>query len=224
MDGNGRWAKERGHARTFGHQAGAETVHIIAEESARLGVKFLTLYTFSTENWNRPVDEVAALMSLLMDSIEEETFMKNNISFRIIGDTSRLPEDVLERLNRCIENTSHNTGMCLTLALSYSSKWEITNAMKQIAEKVKGGKLSVNEITDKTVDSHLATNYMPDPELLIRTGGEIRLSNYLLWQCAYSELYFCDTYWPDFKEEELCKAICDYQSRERRFGKTSEQL
>ena len=214
MDGNGRWAKERGHVRTFGHQAGAETVHIIAEESARLGVKFLTLYTFSTENWNRPADEVAALMSLLMDSIEEETFMKNNISFRIIGDTSRLPKDVLARLNKCIENTSRNTGMCLTLALSYSSKWEITDAMKQIADKVKRGELSADEITDKTIDSHLATNYMPDPELLIRTGGEIRLSNYLLWQCAYSELYFCDTYWPDFKEEELCKAICDYQGRE----------
>ena len=224
MDGNGRWAKERGHVRTFGHQAGAETVHIIAEESARLGVKFLTLYTFSTENWNRPADEVAALMSLLMDSIEEETFMKNNISFRIIGDTSRLPKDVLARLNKCIENTSRNKGMCLTLALSYSSKWEITDAMKQIADKVKRGELSADEITDKTIDSHLATNYMPDPELLIRTGGEIRLSNYLLWQCAYSELYFCDTYWPDFKEEELCKAICDYQRRERRFGKTSEQL
>ena len=224
MDGNGRWAKERGHVRTFGHQAGAETVHIIAEESARLGVKFLTLYTFSTENWNRPADEVAALMSLLIDSIEEETFMKNNISFRIIGDTSRLPKDVLARLNKCIENTSRNTGMCLTLALSYSSKWEITDAMKQIADKVKRGELSADEITDKTIDSHLATNYMPDPELLIRTGGEIRLSNYLLWQCAYSELYFCDTYWPDFKEEELCKAICDYQGRERRFGKTSEQL
>ena len=224
MDGNGRWAKERGQVRTFGHQAGAETVHIIAEESARLGVKFLTLYTFSTENWNRPADEVAALMSLLMDSIEEETFMKNNISFRIIGDTSRLPKDVLARLNKCIENTSRNTGMCLTLALSYSSKWEITDAMKQIADKVKRGELSADEITDKTIDSHLATNYMPDPELLIRTGGEIRLSNYLLWQCAYSELYFCDTYWPDFKEEELCKAICDYQGRERRFGKTSEQL
>lgn len=224
MDGNGRWAKEKGQARTFGHQAGAETVHVIAEESARLGVKFLTLYTFSTENWNRPVDEVAALMSLLMDSIEEETFMKNNISFRIIGDTSRLPEEVLDRLNRCIENTSRNTGMCLTLALSYSSKWEITDAVKRIAEKVKNGKLSADEITDKTIDEHLATNYMPDPELLIRTGGEKRLSNYLLWQCAYSELYFCDTYWPDFKEEELCKAICDYQGRERRFGKTSEQL
>ena len=224
MDGNGRWAKQRGHARTFGHQAGAETVHVIAEESARLGVKFLTLYTFSTENWNRPVDEVAALMSLLMDSIEEETFMKNNISFRIIGDTNKLPEDVLNRLNRCIERTAANTGMCLTLALSYSSKWEITEAVKLIAKDVAEGKLKPQDITDKTIDSHLATNYMPDPDLLIRTGGEIRLSNYLLWQCAYSELYFCDTFWPDFKEAELRKAICDYQKRERRFGKTSEQI
>lgn len=224
MDGNGRWAKQRGHARTFGHQAGAETVHVIAEESARLGVKFLTLYTFSTENWNRPVDEVAALMSLLMDSIEEETFMKNNISFRIIGDTDKLPEDVLNRLNRCIKRTAANTGMCLTLALSYSSKWEITEAVKLIAKDVAEGKLKPQDITDKTIDSHLATNYMPDPDLLIRTGGEIRLSNYLLWQCAYSELYFCDTFWPDFKEAELRKAICDYQKRERRFGKTSEQI
>ena len=186
MDGNGRWAKQRGQIRTFGHQAGAETVHVIAEEAARLGVKYLTLYTFSTENWNRPVDEVAALMSLLMDSIEEETFMKNNISFRIIGDTAKLPENVLERLNRCIERTSVNTGMCLTLALSYSSRWEITEAVRQIASRVSAGDLK--------------------------------------GQCAYSELYFCDTFWPDFKAEELCKAICDYQRRERRFGKTSEQI
>lgn len=224
MDGNGRWAKQRGQIRTFGHQAGAETVHVIAEEAARLGVKYLTLYTFSTENWNRPVDEVAALMSLLMDSIEEETFMKNNISFRIIGDTAKLPENVLERLNRCIERTSVNTGMCLTLALSYSSKWEITEAVRQIASQVSAGDLKADEITDQTVDGFLATHYMPDPDLLIRTGGEVRLSNFLLWQCAYSELYFCDTFWPDFKAEELCKAICDYQRRERRFGKTSEQI
>lgn len=224
MDGNGRWAKQRGQIRTFGHQAGAETVHVIAEEAARLGVKYLTLYTFSTENWNRPVDEVAALMSLLMDSIEEETFMKNNISFRIIGDTSKLPENVLERLNRCIERTSVNTGMCLTLALSYSSKWEITEAVRQIASRVFAGDLKADEITDQTVDGFLATHYMPDPDLLIRTGGEVRLSNFLLWQCAYSELYFSDTFWPDFKAEELCKAICDYQRRERRFGKTSEQI
>ena len=224
MDGNGRWAKQKEQPRSFGHQAGAETVHVIAEEAARLGVKFLTLYTFSTENWNRPADEVNALMTLLMESIEEEIFMKNNISFRIIGDVEKLPENVLNSLNHCIERTSVNTGMCLTLALSYSSKWEMTHAMKQIAQKVKEGNMSVNDITDKTIDEHLCTNYMPDPDLMIRTGGEIRLSNYLLWQCAYSELYFCDTFWPDFKEEEFCKAIYNYQQKERRFGKTSEQL
>lgn len=224
MDGNGRWAKQRGQIRSVGHQAGAETVHIIAEKAAKLGVRYLTLYTFSTENWNRPQDEVNALMALLMESIEEEIFMKNNISFRIIGDVEKLPSMVLERLNKCIERTSVNTGMCLTLALSYSSKWEITHAMKQIAQKVKEGELTINEITDQTIDQHLSTYFMPDPELLIRTGGEIRLSNYLLWQSAYSELYFSDTFWPDFKEEEFCKAIYDYQGRERRFGKTSEQI
>ena len=190
MDGNGRWAKQRGPARSFGQQAGAETVHIIAEEAARLGVKYLTLYTFSTENWNRPVDEVAALMSLLMDSIEEETFMKNNISFRIIGDTAKLPVEVLERLNQCIEHTSINTGMCLTLALSYSSKWEITEAVRQITIKIQNNKLAIDDIDDNLISAHLSTNYMPDPDLLIRTGGEIRLSNYLLWQCAYSCLLY----------------------------------
>jgi len=224
MDGNGRWAKQRGEVRSYGHQAGAETVHMIAEEAAKLGVKYLTLYTFSTENWNRPEDEVNALMTLLMDSLEEETFMKNNISFQIIGDVEKLPANVLERLNHCIKRTSANTGMCLTLALSYSSKWEITYAMKNIAQKVKEGVIDINQITDETIDKHLSTNYMPNPDLLIRTGGEVRLSNYLLWQCAYSELYFCDTFWPDFNKKELHKAICDYQRRERRFGKTSEQL
>lgn len=224
MDGNGRWAKQQGHARTFGHQAGAETVHVIAEEAARLGVKYLTLYTFSTENWNRPVDEVAALMSLLMDSIEEETFMKNNISFRIIGDIAKLPANVQERLQACVEHTSANTGMCLVLALSYSARWEITEATRQIARLIKDGTLQPEQIDSELISQHLATNFMPDPDLLIRTGGEIRLSNYLLWQCAYSELYFCDTYWPDFHAEELRKAICDYQKRERRFGKTSEQI
>ena len=224
MDGNGRWAKERGYIRTYGHQAGAETVHTIVETAARLGIKYLTLYTFSTENWNRPEAEVAALMALLMDQIEEETFMKNNVSFKIIGEMDRLPNEVRERLEQCIQKTSVNTGMCLTLALSYSSKWEMTEAVKQIAAKVASNELKVEDINDKTIDQHLATNYMPDPELLIRTGGELRLSNYLLWQCAYSELYFCDTFWPDFKEEEFYKAICDYQTRERRFGKTSEQL
>lgn len=224
MDGNGRWAKQRGHERSFGHQAGAETVHIIAEEAAKLGIRFLTLYTFSTENWSRPSDEVAALMGLLFNSIEEETFMKNNISFRVIGDINKLPENVQQRLNDCIEHTSKNTGMCLVLALSYSSRWELTETTRQIASLVSEGKLSPEEITTEVLSNHLTTSFMPDPDLLIRTGGELRLSNYLLWQCAYSELYFCDTYWPDFKEEELCKAICDYQGRERRFGKTSEQV
>nr|WP_320037255.1 isoprenyl transferase [uncultured Bacteroides sp.] len=224
MDGNGRWAKQRGHERSFGHQAGAETVHIITEEAARLGVKFLTLYTFSTENWNRPANEVSAIMKLLLESIEEEIFMKNNISFRIIGDMDTLPEDVKISLNHCIERTSGNTGMCMVLALSYSSRWEIIETTKQIAKEVQQGKLSIDQITDECISSHLTTYFMPDPDLLIRTGGELRLSNYLLWQSAYSELYFCDTFWPDFREEEFRKAICEYQKRERRFGKTSEQI
>lgn len=224
MDGNGRWAKQRGKERSYGHQAGAETVHIIAEEAAKLGVKYLTLYTFSTENWNRPSGEVAALMSLLFDSIEEETFMKNNISFRIIGDTNKLPANVQQRLYACVEHTSVNTGMCLVLALSYSSRWEITEAARQIAVLAQKGEVEPEQIDSKLFTQHLTTSFMPDPDLLIRTGGELRLSNYLLWQCAYSELYFCDTYWPDFHEEEFRKAICDYQRRERRFGKTSEQI
>ena len=224
MDGNGRWAKQRGHERSYGHQAGAETVHVIAEEAAKLGVRYLTLYTFSTENWNRPSDEVAALMGLLFDSIEEETFMKNNISFRVIGDIEKLPANVQQRLNTCVAHTSHNTGMCLILALSYSSRWEMTEAVRQIATLAKTGEISPEQITDEYITAHLTTNFMPDPDLLIRTGGEIRLSNYLLWQCAYSELYFCDTFWPDFDKEELYKAIWEYQQRERRFGKTSEQI
>ena len=224
MDGNGRWAKLRGHERSYGHQAGAETVHIIAEEAARLGVQFLTLYTFSTENWNRPSNEVAALMSLLFESIEEETFMKNNIRFQIVGDIEKLPLNVQERLQQCIEHTSQNSGMTLVLALSYSSHWELTQATRKIAALVAQGKLAIEDIEADTISVHLATNFMPNPDLLIRTGGELRLSNYLLWQCAYSELYFCDTFWPDFREEEFCKAICDFQQRERRFGKTSEQV
>lgn len=224
MDGNGRWAKLRGKERCHGHQAGAETVHIIAEEAAKLGIKYLTLYTFSTENWNRPSDEVAALMALLFDSIEEETFMKNNIRFRVIGDLAKLPVYVRERLETCIAHTAGNTGMSLVLAISYSSRWEITEATRRIATQVQNGELTPDRIDDKLLSRYLATDFMPDPDLLIRTGGEVRLSNYLLWQCAYSELYFCDTYWPDFREEELRKAIYDYQKRERRFGKTSEQI
>lgn len=224
MDGNGRWAKQQGQVRSFGHQAGAQTVHTIAEEAARLGVKYLTLYTFSTENWNRPEEEITALMNLLFDQIEEETFMKNNIRFRIIGQEERLPVKVQERLNQCIARTAANTGMTMVLALSYSSRWELTEAARQIAQKVKAGKLEVDSIQAETIEAHLTTNFMPDPDLLIRTGGEVRMSNYLLWQCAYSELYFCDTFWPDFDEQELRKAIAHYQQRERRFGKTSEQV
>ena len=224
MDGNGRGAKLRGQERSFGHQAGAETVHIIAEEASKLGIKYLTLYTFSTENWNRPSNEVAALMALLFDSIEEETFMKNNIRFRIIGDLTKLPANVRERLETCVAHTANNTGMSLVLAISYSSRWEITEATRQIATLIHKGELTPGQIDSNLVSQHLTTSFMPDPDLLIRTGGEVRLSNYLLWQCAYSELYFCDTYWPDFREEELYKAIYDYQKRERRFGKTSEQI
>lgn len=224
MDGNGRWAKQRGLERTLGHQAGAETVHQIAEEAARLGIRFLTLYTFSTENWNRPEQEVTALMGLLFSHIEEETFMKNNISFKVIGDIGKLPEFVRTKLIECIEHTSGNTGMSLVLALSYSSKWELTEAARQIAQEVKEGKLQLEEIDSEMIQRHLATKDMSDVDLLIRTGGEQRLSNYLLWQCAYAELYFCDVFWPDFKECELRKAIADFQSRERRYGKTSEQV
>lgn len=224
MDGNGRWAKQRGKERTYGHRAGAETVQKITEDAARLGIKYLTLYTFSTENWNRPQNEISALMNLLLESIEEETLMKNNIRFNVIGDFLKLPIEVQKSLTSCIEHTAQNTGMCLVLALSYSSRWEITEAARKIATLVKEGIISLEEITDECLASHLSTCYMPDPDLLIRTGGEIRLSNYLLWQCAYSELYFCDTFWPDFNKEELCKAILEYQQRERRFGKTSEQI
>ena len=224
MDGNGRWAKQRGEERTYGHRAGAETVQKITEDAARLGIKYLTLYTFSTENWNRPQDEIAALMNLLLESIEEETLMKNNIRFNVIGDFKKLPVEVQKSLTSCIKRTSKNSGMYMVLALSYSSRWEITEAVRQIAAKIQNDKLAIEDIDDNLISAHLSTNYMPDPDLLIRTGGEIRLSNYLLWQCAYSELYFCETFWPDFREEEFCKAIYDYQKRERRFGKTSEQI
>jgi undecaprenyl diphosphate synthase len=224
MDGNGRWAKQQGQPRSYGHQHGVSSVKVIAETAARMGVKYLTLYTFSTENWNRPEEEVTALMSLLLQSLEEEIFMKNDISFQVIGDMNRLPQKVQERLKLCIEHTANNQRMCLVLALSYSSRWEITEATKQIAREVTRQQLKPEEITEGLISSRLTTNFMPDPDLLIRTGGEIRLSNYLLWQCAYSELYFCDTYWPDFGEEEFEKAIIEYQRRERRYGKTSEQV
>ena len=224
MDGNGRWAMERGKDRSFGHQAGVDAVRRITSECTRLGVKFLTLYTFSTENWNRPADEVAALMGLVLTSLEDEIFMKNNVRFRVVGDRSRIPEVVNKKLAETEEHTAGNTTMTMVVALSYSSKLELTTAAKQIAQEVKDGKLSVDDITEETINNHLWTNFMPDPELLIRTGGELRISNYLLWQCAYSEFYFCDTYWPDFMEEDLYKAIYSYQSRQRRFGKTEAQV
>ena len=223
MDGNGRWATQRGKERSYGHQAGVDTVRRITSECTRLGVKYLTLYTFSTENWNRPADEVAALMGLVLSSLEDEIFMKNNVRFRVIGDTQRLPKAVLEKLNETMEHTAKNDAMTMVVALSYSSRWEITEATKKIANEVKEGKLKESEITEETVTKHLSTSFMPDPDLLIRTGGELRISNYLLWQIAYSELYFCDTFWPDFTEEELQQAIISYQQRQRRFGKTEKQ-
>ena len=224
MDGNGRWAKQRGLHRNMGHQQGVETVKRITELSTRIGIKYLTLYTFSTENWSRPSDEVAALMGLVLDSLEEEIFMANNVRFRMIGDADRLPQAVRDRIRQCEERTSGNTKMTMVIAMSYSSRWEITNATRELATMVKDGKLMPDDITEQTISNHLTTAFMPDPDLLIRTGGELRLSNYLMWQCAYSELYFCDTYWPDFTEDGMLKAISDYQQRERRYGKTSEQI
>ena len=224
MDGNGRWATERGKDRSFGHQAGVDAVRTITSECTRLGVKYLTLYTFSTENWNRPPEEVAALMGLVLTSLEDEIFMKNNVRFRVVGDRSRIPVDVQKKLRETEEHTADNDKMTMVVALSYSSKWEIVEAVRNIAADVKEGKMKLSEITEKTIDEHLQTNFMPDPELLIRTGGELRISNYLLWQIAYSELYFCDTYWPDFDEECLHKAIASYQGRQRRFGKTEAQV
>lgn len=224
MDGNGRWAKARGMNRSMGHQQGVVAVREITTACSNMGVKFLTLYTFSTENWNRPADEVAALMSLILTSLEEELFMNNNVRLRIIGDLSRVPEVVRESILGLQERTSVNTGMTMVIALSYSSRWEITNTVRQLADEVKQGKLQPENITEQTISSHLTTNFMPDPDLLIRTGGEVRLSNYLLWQCAYTEFYFCDTFWPDFHEADLCKAIEWFQNRERRYGKTSEQV
>ena len=224
MDGNGRWAAEKGKPRSFGHQAGVDTVRRITAECTRLGVKYLTLYTFSTENWNRPATEVAALMGLVLTSLEDEIFMKNNVRFRVIGDLKRLPEEVSQKLHETEEHTAANTAMTMVIALSYSSRWEITEATRQIANEVKAGTLNPADINEDTIAQHMATAFMPDPDLLIRTGGEERISNYLLWQIAYSELYFCDTFWPDFSEEELQRAIANYQQRQRRFGKTGAQI
>ena len=224
MDGNGRWATERGKERSYGHQMGVETVRRITSECTRLGVKYLTLYTFSTENWNRPTNEIAALMGLVLTALEDEIFMKNNVRLRVIGDMQRLPLDVQEKLKATMEHTKCNDTMTMVIALSYSSRWEITQTVRDIAEKVKRGDIDSNAIDEDLVSNSLQTSFMPDPDLLIRTGGELRISNYLLWQIAYSELYFCDTYWPDFNEKDLHLAIESYQKRQRRFGKTEAQV
>ena len=224
MDGNGRWATERGKDRSFGHQAGVETVRRITSECVRLGVKYLTLYTFSTENWNRPQPEIHALMGLVLTSLEDEIFMKNNVRFRVIGDMKRLPVEVQEKLRETEEHTRDNTAMTMVVALSYSSRWEITEAVKDIAKEWKDTGKSIDNIDEDTVSRHLQTNFMPDPDLLIRTGGEYRISNYLLWQIAYTELYFTPVYWPDFSEEDFRKAIESYQKRQRRFGMTETQV
>lgn len=226
MDGNGRWAKQRGMIRSFGHENGVPTVHNITEVASDLGVEYLTLYTFSTENWNRPQMEVDALMHLVVTSIEKETpeLIRKNVRLTAIGDMERMPEYARTRLQRCIADTAHCTGMQLCLALSYSSRWEIVEAVKSIAAKVAKGELKVSDIDDDVVSAHLLTAGMPDPDLLIRTAGDLRISNYLLWQIAYSELYFTPVLWPDFTQDDFLEAIIDFQSRERRFGKTSEQV
>ena len=226
MDGNGRWAKAKGKDRSFGHQEGVVSVRKIMDAVTQLGLKYLTLYTFSTENWNRPEEEVQALMSLLVSAIHRETpdMMKKNVRLTAIGDLSRLREDAYNTLQECIDTTSANTGTTLVLALSYSSRWEITRAARQLAQEVLEQKINPNDITEAMVSDHLTTKNIPDPDLLIRTGGEKRISNFLLWQLSYAEFFFTDVYWPDFREEELYEAILYYQQRERRFGKTSEQL
>ncbi|MDE5820861.1 MAG: isoprenyl transferase [Paramuribaculum sp.] len=226
MDGNGRWAKMRSLDRSEGHVEGVNTVRRITEAASEAGVRFLTLYAFSTENWNRPQAEVDALMHLIVIAIERETpdLIKNNVRLSMIGDFDRMPQEALNRLQRCMQDTAHCTGLTLNLALSYSARWEITEAVKAIAADAVSGKINPAQITPDTVDKYLSTAGMPDPDLLIRTGGDNRVSNFLLWQIAYSEIYITNTYWPDFSKEDFFRAILEYQSRERRFGLTSEQL
>ena len=226
MDGNGRWAKERGRDRLFGHQHGVISVRDVVEGCAEVGVKFLTLYAFSTENWSRPENEVNGLMELLVATIrkEAETLNKNGVRLHVIGDWDSLPKACVDELHEAMAMTAGNTQLNLVLALSYSAKWEITSAMKGIAEKIQRGELSPDAITDQVVHDHLCTAAFPDPELMIRTSGEQRISNFLLYQLAYAELYFTHTHWPDFRKENLFEALLNYQNRERRFGKISEQL
>lgn len=226
MDGNGRWAKQHNYERFVGHQKGVESVHQITEAAAEIGIKYLTLYTFSTENWNRPKEEVDALMDLLVDTIKKETITlnENNVRLLTIGDMNRLPERTREKFMECIQDTSKNTGLNLVIALSYSARWELTKAMQDVARMAKFGGVAPEDINEEFVSNMLTTKNIPDPDLLIRTSGELRISNFLLWQLAYSELYFTDKCWPEFCKEEFYKAIVDYQHRERRFGKTSEQM
>jgi undecaprenyl diphosphate synthase len=226
MDGNGRWAKKLGMMQVLGHKQGVNVVREITEEAAQLGIQYLTLYAFSTENWNRPKEEVDALMSLLVNTIvsETDTLMKNNVQLLSIGDLNRLPNDAKRNIQDCIAKTSSNTGLKLVIALSYSARWEIIQAVKNIAQSVKNEEMQIEQIDEQVFSSALTTKEMPDPDLLIRTSGELRISNFLLWQLAYAELYFTDCLWPEFTKEEFYKAIVEYQGRERRFGKTSEQI
>lgn len=226
MDGNGRWALARGLDRSAGHVEGVNTVRRITEAASELGVKFLTLYTFSTENWNRPKEEVDMLMDLIVIAIERETpdLIKNNVRLRMIGDIDRMPHGARRRLEQCFADTAHCTGLTLVLALSYSARWDITNAASRIAEDVKKGVLDPNQINDEVLSKNLSTAFMPDPDLLIRTGGDIRISNFLLWEIAYTELYFTPTFWPDFSKHDFVKAIVEFQRRQRRFGLTGQQV
>lgn len=226
MDGNGRWAKRRDLDRTFGHKEGISAVRRAIEAASRAEISYLTLYTFSTENWKRPAEEVKALMALMVQAVANETpdLVKNNVRVKVIGDTLRLPDDTRKALDHCLETTSSCTGTTVILALSYSSRWELTEAMKGIAKDIETGKIEIDNINEDLINLYLATKDIPNPDILIRTGGELRISNFLLWQIAYSELYFTDELWPDFNEESLYKAVVDFQNRERRFGKTSEQI
>ncbi len=226
MDGNGRWAKSRGKHRVTGHREGVRSVREIVESCARIDVKYLTLYTFSTENWKRPKDEVSTLMRLLVSSLrsELESLHENNIRLMTMGELARLPEDAQQEVVRSVERTAGNTGLTLNLALSYSGRWDIMRAMKKIAMDARSGRISPEDVDERLISSHLSTAHLPDPDLLIRTSGELRLSNFLLWELAYTELYISDRYWPDFRTHELCEAIRSFQGRERRFGQVSEQL
>lgn len=226
MDGNGRWAQARGLERTAGHVQGVSTVRKITEAASEIGVKYLTLYAFSTENWQRPAQEVDALMHLIVTAIERETpdLIRNNVQLTMMGDFSRMPEFAYNRLCRCIEDTSHCNGLILNLALSYSSRWELTEACRLIARQVQEGRLDWHDIGPDLISRHLSTALMPDPDLLIRTGGDMRVSNFMLWQIAYSEIYVTDKYWPDFSKEDFARAIMAYQGRQRRFGMTGEQV